>query len=105
LPRGAIGFDFDGAQFSHVGARVSFEVMVASFGFDSDERLRRLGAAVHVLDVGGIAVPEAAGMEIILAGLRELHTDDDALLAAAMPVFDGLYAGQAGHANKTATPA
>ena len=96
LPRGAIGFDFDGAQFSHVGARVSFEGMVARFGFEHDERLRRLGAAVHVLDVGGIAVPEAAGLEMILVGLRELHADDDALLAAAIPVFDGLYAG---HAN------
>jgi hypothetical protein len=93
LPRGAIGFDFDGAQFSHVGARVSFEVMVTSFGFEPDERLRRVAAAVHVLDVGGIAVPEAAGLEAILAGLRALHTDDDTLLAAAMPVFDGLYAG------------
>jgi hypothetical protein len=102
VPRGAIGFDFDGAQFSHVGARVSFEVMVASFGLDHDERLRRLGSTVHVLDVGGIAVPEAAGLEIILAGLRDLYADDDALLAAAMPVFDGLYSG---HAPKTASPA
>ena len=92
-PRGVIGFDYDGALFSHVGARVSFEVMVASFGFDGDARLRRLGAAVHVLDVGGIVVPEAAGLEMILAGLRELHRDDDALLAAAIAVFDGLYAG------------
>jgi hypothetical protein len=101
VPRGAIGFDFDGALFSHVGARVSFEVMVASFGFEHDERLRRLGAAVHVLDVGGISVPEAAGLEMILAGLRDLYTDDDALLAAAMPVFDGLYSG---HPHKTASP-
>jgi hypothetical protein len=96
LPRGAIGFDFDGAQFSHVGARVSFEVMVARFGFEADERLRRVGAAVHVLDAGGIQVPEAAGLEMILAGLRELHADDDALLAATLPVFDGLYAGHSG---------
>lgn len=100
-PRGAIGFDFDGAQFSHVGARISFEVMVVSFGFEGDERLRRLGAAVHVLDAGGISVPEAAGLEMILAGLRELHTDDDRLLAAALPVFDGLYAGHANTHNKT----
>jgi hypothetical protein len=97
VPRGAIGFDFDGALFSHVGTRVSFEVMVASFGFEHDERLRRVGAAVHLLDVGGIAVPEAAGLETILAGLRALHADDDAMLAAAMPVFDGLYAGHTTH--------
>lgn len=92
LPRGAIGYDFDGARFSHVGARVTFEVMAASFGLDQDPRLQRIGAAVHYLDVGGIPVPEAAGLEAVLAGLRELHPDDDRLVAAAAGVFDALFA-------------
>jgi len=92
LPRGAIGFDFDGARFTHVGARVSFEVMTASFGLDADPRLQRIGAAVHYLDVGGIPVPEAAGLEAVLSGLRELHADDDRLVEAAAVVFDALYA-------------
>ncbi|MBC7993868.1 MAG: chromate resistance protein, partial [Rhizobacter sp.] len=91
LPRGALGFDFDGATFSHVGGLVSFEVMVASFGFDGDERLRRVAQVVHVLDVGGIPVPEAAGLETILGGLRDLHANDDSLLTAACSVFDALY--------------
>jgi len=90
-PRGALGFDFDGATFSHVGALVTFEVMAASFGFDGDERLRRVAQAVHFLDVGGIPVPEAAGLETILSGLRSLHADDDSLLTAACSVFDALY--------------
>lgn len=93
-PRGALGFDYDGARFSHVGARVSFEVMAVSFGLDSDARLRRIAAAVHYLDVGGIPVPEAPGLEAVLAGLRELHADDDALVSAAGTVFDALYAAQ-----------
>ena len=91
-PRGALGFDFDGARFTHVGNRVSFEVLMASFGLDTDARLQRIAAAVHFLDAGGIPVPEAAGLETVLAGLRELHTDDDALTAAASTVFDALYA-------------
>jgi len=95
LPRGAIGFDFDGARFSHVGSRVTFEVMAASFGLDHDPRLRRIAAAVHYLDVGGIPAPEAAGLEAVLAGLRELHADDDALAAAAGAVFDAFYAASA----------
>ena len=90
-PRGTIGFDFDGAQFSHVGGRVSFEVMVASFGFERDPRLQRIGATVHYLDVGGIPAPEAAGLESILAGLRELHADDDRYTEASIGVFDALY--------------
>jgi hypothetical protein len=91
-PRGALGFDYDGARFTHVGARVSFEVLAASFGLDQDPKLRRIGAAVHFLDVGGIPVPEAAGLEAVLAGLRETHADDDRLTKAASTVFDALYA-------------
>lgn len=91
-PRGAIGFDYDGARFTHVGARVSFEVMAASFELDADPRLQRIARAVHVLDVGGIPVPEAPGLEAVLGGLREVHTDDDALIKASAAVFDALYA-------------
>lgn len=96
VPRGAIGFDFDGARFSHVGTRVTFEVLCASFGLDADPNLRRIGAVVHYLDVGGIPAPEAAGLESVLAGLRELHADDDALADAAAAVFDALQAAPAG---------
>ncbi len=99
LPRGALGFDFDGAAFTHVGALVTLEVMAASFGFDGDERLRRVAQAVHFLDVGGIPVADAAGLETILSGLRDLHPDDDQLLAAACSVFDALYVAQKEAAN------
>lgn len=91
-PRGVLGFDYDGARFTHVGQRVSFEVLLASFGLEDDPRLMRLAAAVHYLDVGGIPAPEAAGLESVLAGLRELHADDDALTTAASAVFDALHA-------------
>ena len=91
-PRGALGFDYDGARFSHVGTLVSFEVLMASFALVGDARLRRIAGAVHYLDTGGIPVAEAAGLESVLAGLRELHADDDALAAAAGQVFDALYA-------------
>lgn len=94
-PRGAIGFDFDSARFTHVGARVTFEVLAASFGLDDDAGLQRIGTVVHFLDVGGIPAPEAAGLECVLQGLRALHDDDDALLAAAAAVFDALYAAGA----------
>ena len=91
-PRGALGFDYDGARFSHVGTLVTFEVLMASFGLTGDARLRRIAGAVHYLDAGGIPVPEAAGLEAVLAGLRELHADDDALAAAAGQIFNALYA-------------
>jgi len=90
-PPEALGFDFDGATFSHVGGRVTFEVLLASFGLEQPA-LRRLGALVHFLDVGGVEPPEAAGVESVLAGLRTASTDDDQLLASASKVFDGLLA-------------
>ena len=91
-PRGALGFDYDGARFTHVGSRVSFEVLAASFGLDADPRLQRIARAVHFLDIGGIPVPESAGLEAVLSGLREVHADDDQLNLAAATVFDALYA-------------
>lgn len=90
-PANALGFDFDGASFTHVGERVTFEVLLASFGLDSDPALLRLGAMVHALDVGGANVPEAIGFEAIMAGTRERAADDDQLLAAMSPVLDSMY--------------
>ena len=90
-PKTALGFDFDGAAFTHVGGRVSFEVLAASFGLDADPVLVRIASIVHCLDVGGVPVAEAAGIEAVLAGLRAGAADDDKLLAEAGRIFDGLY--------------
>lgn len=90
-PRAALGFDFDGATFSHVGARVTFENLLASFDLENDPALVRLGRLVHCLDVGGAPVAEAQGLAAILAGARTRLTNDDRLLAEASRVFDHLY--------------
>ena len=87
---GWLGFDFDGAAFSHVGSKVTFETLLASFGLDSAPALVRLGELVHCLDVGGLPVAEALGIESLLAGLRASEPDDDTLLARACEVFDWL---------------
>ena len=89
-PADVLGFDFDGATFTHVGDKVTFEVLLASFGLDTDAGLVRLGQLVHYLDAGGLPVAEAPGFEAVLAGLRDAAPDDDALLAAATPLLDAL---------------
>lgn len=91
-PADALGFDFDGATFTHVGDRVSFEVLLASFGLNQDRGLLRLGTMVHVLDVGEGFVPEAHGFEAMLAGARQRAKDDDQLLDEISSVLDSLYA-------------
>jgi hypothetical protein len=90
-PPDALGFDFDGAAFTHVGGKVTFEVLLASFGLDGDAALARIAALVHALDVGTGFVAEAAGFEAMLAGLRAGAPDDDRLLANTTPLLDALY--------------
>ncbi|TMH72093.1 MAG: chromate resistance protein [Betaproteobacteria bacterium] len=94
-PKNAVGFDFDGAQFTHVKNRVTFEVLAASFGLDKDPALAAIGAAVHFLDVGGIPVPDARGLETMLRGIKEKARSDDALLAEAMRILDHFYSAYA----------
>lgn len=88
-PPDALGFDFDGAAFSHMGSRVTFEVLAASFGLNQSA-IVRLGLLVHYLDVGGVQPAESAGIESVLNGLRQSIANDDQLLIAASIVFDGL---------------
>ena len=91
-PTDDLGFDFDGATFTHVGDLVTFETLLASFGLDSDRGLIRLGALVHALDVGDGVTPEGQGFEAILEGARLRHSDDDQLLNEIGPVLDSLHA-------------
>jgi hypothetical protein len=90
-PKRAVGFDFDGAEFTHVGSKVTFEVLLASFDLEADAALSRLGALVHYLDVGGIPVREAPGLAAIVSGARALQPNDDALLRQISPVLESLY--------------
>lgn len=102
-PKSSLGFDFDGATFTHVGDRVTFETLLASFDLEGDPALMRLGALVHQLDVGGEPVAEASGFEAVMAGARERLNDDDALLTEMSAVLDSLYAHFAREASRAKT--
>ena len=90
-PKDTVGFDFDGAEFTHVNHLTTFEVLMLSFELDDDRALARIGAMVQYLDVGGAPTAEAAGFEAILSGLRDRAADDDALLDGAVTMLDALY--------------
>ncbi len=90
-PRGAVGFDFDGAEFTHSGSRVTYEVLLATFGLDHDQALVSIGAAVHFLDVGGVPIADAKGLETMFIGIKEKARNDDALLSEAMRILDLFY--------------
>ena len=90
-PPEAVGFDFDGAEFSHQGERVTFQVLAAAFALDRDPALARLGELVRYLDVGGAPVAEAAGVLALLGAARQRSGDDDAFLESASALLDDLY--------------
>lgn len=90
-PPDALGFDFDGASFTHIEDRVTFEVLLASFGLEQDAALMRLATMVHSLDVGNGFVPEAMGFEAMMTGARQRAPDDDQLLTEMSIVLDSFY--------------
>ena len=99
LPKKAVGFDFDGAEFTHVKNRVTFEVLLATFSLENDAALQSIAKAVHFLDVGGIPVPDAKGLETVLKGIREKAKNDDALAAEAMRILDLFYSAYSQKTN------
>ena len=90
-PPDALGFDFDGAAFSHVDDKATFEVLMVSFSLENNSSLAKLASLVHCLDVGGGSSPEAGGFEAILSGARARLPDDNALLEEIGAVLDSLY--------------
>jgi hypothetical protein len=99
-PPDALGFDFDGATFTHVGDAVTFEVLMQSFGQGDDRGLSLLGEMVRSLDIASAPrSAEAAGFEAILTGARERCATDDELLDAMAGPLAFLHAAFARRAN------
>lgn len=89
-PTYALGYDFDGATFTHIDNLVTFEVLLHSFELETPA-LKKIAEIVHYLDVGGFEPPEAIGIEKVIQGLRSQISNDDQLFELANYIFDGLY--------------
>ena len=90
---GAVAYDIPGAPVSHVGELCSFDALV--LGFDlHDAALDLLATIVRGADTDRLDLaPQSAGLLALSLGLSRLHaTDDHAMLEAAMPLYDALYA-------------
>lgn len=90
-PTYALGYDFDGATFTHIDNLVTFEVLLHSFELETPA-LKKIAEIVHYLDVGGFEPPEAIGIEKVIQGLRSQISNYDQLFELANYIFDGLYA-------------
>ncbi len=88
----AVAFDIPGAPVSHEGERCSFEVLIQAFGLQH-AALNKLSRMVCGADTDRLEMaPESAGLLALSLGLSQLHIDDHAMLEAAMPMYDALYA-------------
>ena len=90
-PETVVSFGFDGAMFSNSAAQVTYEVLLDAFSLNKDPALKRIARIVHVLDIGGAPVPEAAGIEAMLQGAQRRASDEAALLTETEKTFDLLY--------------
>ena len=68
---GELRFDMYEAEYTHVGNRCTFEVLLERFGLEDDAALRAIAEIVHDIDVkdSKFARPEAAGVEQLLSGI------------------------------------
>ena len=89
---GAVAYDIPGAPISHEGELCSFDTLLAAFDLH-DEALGTLARIVRGADTDRLDLaPQSAGLLAMSLGLSQLHDDDHAMLQAALPLYDALYA-------------
>lgn len=90
--RGEIRYDMYDAEFTHLGDKCTFEVLLHRMAID-DPALFAIAEAVHDIDVKDdkFGSKHAAGLEMLLAGIALRSTNDEERLVRGTAVFDDLY--------------
>jgi rhodanese-related sulfurtransferase len=89
---GAVPYDVPGVRFAHRGERCSFDALLEDFQL-RDPALDALALIVRGADTARLDLaPQSAGLLAVSLGLARNFADDAAMLEAAMPVYDALYA-------------
>jgi rhodanese-related sulfurtransferase len=88
---GATPYDISGVEFGHHGEECSFDAFVRTYGI-ADAALDRLARIVRGADTGRPDLtPQSPGLLAISQGLKVNFTDDHAMLAQGMVIYDALY--------------
>lgn len=88
---GATPYDIPNAEFGHHREFCSFDAFIRLYGI-SDASLDRLALIVRGADTGRPDLtPQSQGLLAISQGLKVNFTDDHAMLAQGMIVYDALY--------------
>jgi hypothetical protein len=90
---GELRFDMFEAEFTHVGDRCTFEVLLGHAGLE-DPALQAIAEIVHDIDLkeSKFERPETTGIGHLIAGIAMNHAGDEARLARGEAVFADLYA-------------
>lgn len=90
---GAVAYDIPGAPVSHAGELCSFDALLQGFAL-RDAALDLLATIVRGADTDCLQLAaQSAGLLAISLGFSRLYAhDDQAMLHAALPVYDALYA-------------
>ena len=87
----AIAYDIPGAPIEHAGPLCSFDNLLRAFELTSPA-LERVAAIVRGADTDALHLaPQSAGLLAVSLGFSKNFSDDHAMLAAMMPVYDALY--------------
>jgi len=91
---GATPYDIPDAELGHHGDECSFDAIVRKYKLEEkDPALARLALIVRGADTQQRDLtPESRGLVAIAQGFSEAYADDHEQLAAALPVYDALYA-------------
>ena len=103
----AVPYDIPGAPIAHDDELCSFDTLLRAFDLKLPALLS-LATIVRGADTGRPELaPQSAGLLAVSLGLSRLHADDHAMLEAALPLYDALYAwcqAAQGEAHRGNTP-
>ena len=87
-------FDMRGGEYTHVGDKCTFEVMLERHGLTSDPALSEMGKIIREADVPsrGRRPRESGGLDAIMRGFQLSVRDDYEKLRLTAPIYDALYA-------------
>ncbi|HEY3113053.1 MAG TPA: chromate resistance protein ChrB domain-containing protein [Gemmatimonadaceae bacterium] len=89
---GAIPFDVEGVELSHVGPRCSFDAFLEKYQLH-DPSLEQLARIVRGADTERLDIePQCAGLLAISLGLSRIFNDDHEQLKQGLVIYDALYA-------------
>jgi hypothetical protein len=94
---GELRFDMFDGEFTHIGDRCTFEVLLGHAGLD-DPALKAIGEVIHDIDLkdGKYGREEVAGVRTLINGIAASSAEDEQRLARGSALLDELYSSFGG---------